>query len=670
MKIQHKINAIPLNIWFYDFEVFKNFWCVTFYNLKTHELVTIKNNFQHLKDFYNNKLSGFLTGYNNVRFDDYLLKETLQNNRPNRITDWIINQKKQGWEWEPTKYSKLKVWTFDTMDLIGANRISLKMYEAFLGLAIKESDIPFDYDQELDEHQKAEIISYNIYDVKSTAYLFCKFIDQFFIKLKLIDDYKLDKNLIAKTDSQITAKILNANKNLLPRYQQYNFKCNARIRQLFKMYAPKWEWIINKFESVTYKTKYDSNYQDEQISFSVKLRDLTCDFKSGGLHAAIENYLSEQSEHLIMVDIVQNYGNLIVNYDLGSRAAPNMKLKLKSFMDARAESKKTGDSIKADYLKILTVRPFGSMDYQYNDLWDPLMRQSICISGQLIIFLLAILIEPYGKIIQINTDGVLFSLFKKENLDKINRIFNGWEKITQMKLDQSTYSKVFQKDVNNYILIDKPNDNANWKAKGAGVKYFKEQFHRWDFNKVRGAVNNNLTVLDECVVNYFTKNIPVKDTLLSVKELIRFQFVFEVKGNYTTLFYGEKELKHRKVWRAFYTKTGKPLFKSYKLDTGEWKKDKVPRSSEFCKLVNGDIRKATTDDIDLDYEYYEILANDIISLYKDKKETVKNFSVYTGENYECDFCSTSLLDEKVVRKIYEKEVCKNCYTKKENKSWV
>lgn len=662
-----KINKIPQEIWFYDFEVFKKYWCVTFYNLKT-KIWRFFDDANLLKNFYYNELSGFLTGFNNTRYDNYVFKAILLNINPWLVSDWIINQKKQGWQYSQINNCELKTYAVDTMDLLGGNRISLKTYEAFLGFDIKKCSLNFDYDGFFNVEQIAELKSYNRHDVKCCCYLFCQFIDQFLIKLQLIIDYQLPKKTISKTLSKITSLIFKANKFLVNKYKNYQLNLPQKIKAIYQNYLPDYYWIINKFENVNYLTQLDSNYQKEQIRFSVKTKDYNINCASGGAHGSKNNYISQNKELIVVADYFSNYPNLIVNYDLGSRACLNMPQLMSQLLNERIVSKKNNDYLKNAYLKTLLVMPFGAMDYIYNDLWDPKIRQSICVCGQLLIIpIQLILSKKFGTkitFLQINTDGLIFKVNDQNTLKLVYQFLINWSKIVNMKIETNLYTRIYQKDVNNYILIDDKNCSKNWKVKGKFVKYYHNQFHHFNFNQTQGSLNNVLTVIDEAVVNFLVNQIPLIQTIKNCQDLIKFQYVFQLRGKYENLMIGDKVLQNLKTCRVFFTKTGNPLFKIYHNENQELKKEKIALTSERNLILNEDVRKIKVQEVDLDFEYYEKLAKEVVFSYTkpNNKELLKNIGIYPGEFSECGLCSKSLLDEKTVRILYEKEVCKTCYT--------
>ncbi|MCU9933053.1 hypothetical protein NWQ33_04000 [Mycoplasmopsis cynos] len=151
---------------------------------------------------------------------------------------------------------------------------------------------------------------------------------------------------------------------------------------------------------------------------------------------------------------------------------------------------------------------------------------SICITGQLLIFLYAVLLSKYSTILQVNTDGVYVKYETEQELEQIKEITKFWEIKTGLIIEWDNYKYLWQKDVNNYIIAKDKNDPKTWKTKGSMVKYWNKQFHNLDFNDSRGTKNNNLTAIDEAVVYYFLQNRPVIDTLKSIKRFSEISIYF------------------------------------------------------------------------------------------------------------------------------------------------
>ncbi|WVD73543.1 DNA polymerase [Mycoplasmopsis phage vB_Mfe_PMF329] len=662
--VQELKKEIKNNIFIYDIEVFKKWWCITFYDVKNNQSYTINNSYFQLSEFVKYKLKNALVGgFNNLRYDDWIIRELLLKRNPWELSQAIVVDNIKPWEYRDLNSISLPFFSFDVMSLPGTGRIPLKKYEAFLGIDIRETTVPFDIDRELTKQEQDEVIKYNKHDVKATTLLFLKYYENFLIKCKLLNAYNLNPFNLKKTTAQLTASIFGARKDLLPFYSSYKYTTPDNIKQLYRELIPEYYYLIDKFENETFYTEF-YNAEKKEFEINLKINNLIYVFALGGLHSAIPSYISETQENILTLDIFSNYPNLIHLYNYGSRRAPKMEQMIKEILQQRAQAKKDKDTNKAAYLKELLVTPFGAMEYKYNDLWDAKQRMSICITGQLLIFLYAMLLSKVSKVLQVNTDGVYVKYETEQELEQIKEITKFWEIKTGLIIEWDNYKYLWQKDVNNYIIAKDKNDPKTWKTKGSMVKYWNKQFHNLDFNDSRGTKNNNLTAIDEAVVYYFLQNRPVIDTLKSIKDLVRFQFIFEKKGKYSSVYLGDKEQEDLKVFRIFYVKNGAPVFKCYKDNSGVLHKEKIANSSENCLIYNDIVLNKTTEFLDLDYEYYEKLANERIRLFLNNTVKEKIKMIYPGESLECSICSESLENELVVRKFQDLEVCKNCYFSK------
>lgn len=100
---------------------------------------------------------------------------------------------------------------------------------------------------------------------------------------------------------------------------------------------------------------------------------------------------------------------------------------------------------------------YGVLKDKNNDLYDPLMSNKVCVYGQILLLDLIEHIEPYAQLIQSNTDGILIKMpdgqDEEEWFNLIDDIAWEWEQRTGLTLEFDEYRKVFQKDVNNYIIV-------------------------------------------------------------------------------------------------------------------------------------------------------------------------------------------------------------------------
>lgn len=83
---------------FYDFEVFKEDWLAVFIDVTKKKEYVIINNPDELKALYEANSKDIWVGYNNRHYDQYIMKGILLGMNPKRINDWIIVEKKEGWQ--------------------------------------------------------------------------------------------------------------------------------------------------------------------------------------------------------------------------------------------------------------------------------------------------------------------------------------------------------------------------------------------------------------------------------------------------------------------------------------------------------------------------------------------------------------------------------------------
>ena len=94
------------------------------------------------------------------------------------------------------------------------------------------------------------------------------------------------------------------------------------------------------------------------------------------------------------------------------------------------------------------------------------MSNNVCIAGQLYLIELTARIEEHCQILQVNTDGIYALVKDMETVDKIKNIAAEWEKRLNLDLEWDVFpnGKLVQKDVNNYLLINK--NTGKYKCKG------------------------------------------------------------------------------------------------------------------------------------------------------------------------------------------------------------
>jgi predicted DNA-binding protein YlxM (UPF0122 family) len=575
---------------FYDFEVFKEDWLVVIIDYDTRKGKVIVNDVEMLRKYYEAFKNDIWIGYNSRNYDQFILKGILLGYDPYYINNKIIVEGLKGHNVVKQSY-KIPLNNFD----ISTGFHSLKQLEAFMGSRIKESSIPFDIDRKLTEDEIKETIDYCKHDVVQTIEVFENRIEEFESQLGLIEMFNLDMSLFSKTKAQLSAHILGAEK-VPERGDEFNITLPPTLR--IEKYKHIVDWYLNP-ENMDYSKK-----------LKVDVAGVEHVFGFGGVHAAIPKYQAEGI--LLCCDVASLYPSIMINYDFLSR---NVKepAKFKEIRDRRLELKAKKDKRQAP-LKIVINSTFGASKDQYNSLYDPLQANNVCIGGQLLLLDLIEKLEPYGQIFNTNTDGIFMKIEKESDINTIKKVAKEWELRTGLDLEWDLFAKVYQKDVNNYIIIDK---NGKYKSKGSYVK----KLNNLDYD---------LPIVNEALINYFTKGISIEDTINNCNKLREFQKVVKVSGKYLYALHGEERLPER-VLRVFADKRedAKGVFKvKLKMKDGIEQEvpEKIGNTPERCFIDNDDVKEKLIPEY-LDKQYYIDLAqkrlNDFLGIPNTKTKNKK-----------------------------------------------
>ena len=206
-----------------------------------------------------------------------------------------------------------------------------------------------------------------------------------------------------------------------------------------------------------------------------------------------------------------------------SRNIPNPQI-YADMLEKRMVAKKSGDKDTANALKLVANTTYGAGLNKYNDLYDPLMGRSVCITGQLFLLELANHLRSDCKtleIVQLNTDGIMIS-FDDSEYPKVLEITKEWEQRTGFELEEDKIKAIAQKDVNNYVEIPyegEPKIKGGYLVRGiapAGA-----------FN-----INNNATIVAKAIVDYFTKGTEVEITIGECTDIFQFQLIAKAGAKY------------------------------------------------------------------------------------------------------------------------------------------
>lgn len=295
-----------------------------------------------------------------------------------------------------------------------------------------------------------------------------------------------------------------------------------------------------------------------------------------------------------------------------SRNIPSPEV-FENVLEQRMKAKAAGDKATANALKLVVNTTYGAMLNQYNDLFDPLMGRSVCITGQL--FLLEMAQNLYQNvedliIVQLNTDGVMIE-FYEDQYEEVLAIVNEWQSRTGFELEEDSVALIAQKDVNNYVEVQ---PNGSVKTKGGYL--------------VRGIapagafnVNNNACIVATALKEYFVNGTPVEDTINGCNDIFQFQLIAKAGVKYREAYHlvdGEK-VPVQKVNRVYATKDER-YGKLFKVKAENDSTAKIEMLPEHCIIDNDN--HLTIDDVDKTF-YIEMAKkriNDFLGIKPEKKK--------------------------------------------------
>ncbi len=554
-------------ILFYDFEVFKYDWLVCIGDVEHKQMHTIVNSQEELQKFYDDHKEHIWVGYNSRHYDSVILKSILVGLDPYEVSQQLIVEGKKGFEIS-SLLNNVRLYNYDTKH----TQHSLKKLEGFMGSSIVETSVSFDIDRKLTNEEIQEVIKYCKHDVRETFKVFTETITNFNSHIKLMREFNMPLSAVSKTGVGLTAQILKAKR------QEHNDEFDLVFCDTMKL--GKYEYIKTIFEDWVklakeeYENGIDKSEIYKKLEFETNIAGVPHKFAAGGLHGAILNFIGEG--RFIMVDVGSYYPTINIEYKLLSRnvTVPQYyneitqnRLKLKKIEPARA-----------NVLKVPLNGAYGACKDKYSPMFDPRNATSVCVNGQLFLVDLAKDLETCSKIIQSNTDGILIQVFTDEEEQKVKELCDKWCERTKFTLDYDYFTHIYQRDVNNYIAWNKDGTGKITKLKRKGSY------------KKRTAIDNQLSIVNDAILNYVMYNTPVEKTINECDELIKFQQVMSIGKTYEWLAHNGKRLNEKCV-RVFASKNQNDtsIFKKHVEQRNPYKIEKLAGVPNHCFIDNSDI---------------------------------------------------------------------------------
>lgn len=604
-----------------DIEIYGNYFLCAFMSMKTGKSAFVEmigdtpmsqSDLEKLKWI----LESFkIITFNGIRFDLPIASLAVNGSSCRELKhacDMLIIQEMK--PWQVMKSLKCELLEIDHIDLIEVAPLagSLKIYGGRLHVP-KMQDLPFPPHIDLSPEQIDIMRFYCINDLTTTAFLRANLENQLAIRVSMSQKYGID--LRSKSDAQIAEAVIKSEiKNItgleckrpeIPQGTCFKYQVpdfvefqTDPMNDLLSMIRRNEFTISEKGSVLAPLDFYDQStiHKADRKDWEYKrfpIGKSSYKIGIGGLHSTEEVTAHKVTPDFKLADrdVASYYPMVILNQQLYPKHLGTHFLQVyETIVSRRLAAKKAKDTITADMLKIVINGSFGKFGSKWSVLYAPDLMIQVTVTGQLALLMLIERLELAGvEVVSANTDGIVFK-HPRVMQGVIDQVVAQWEKDTSFETEETEYSALYSRDVNNYIAV-KPNGKT--KTKGAYSNPWNDPFAAiFRFHK-----NPTNSICVEAVTDYLTKGVPIVETINACRDLSKFLTVRAVKGG------GVKDgIFLGKAIRWYYAKdAGGPIIYA---KSG----NKVPKSEGARPCMDLPLSFPK----DLDFERYEMESNEIL----------------------------------------------------------
>lgn len=519
----------------YDIEIFPNCFHCTCKDTETQELLLFeisnrKNQLTELVDFFISK-SIIFCGYNNKHYDDVVLnyiidlRRQLSRRTSLEVCRSLYKLSKCIIESEDGDIDKFKRWKyanlFPSMDLLTmqfSSKLRVGLKEMQLTMHYKNvQEYSGSFDLPIEDSDIDEMIAYNINDVESTIDLLNRLKEDVKLRLYIEDEYSIPclSSDCVKIGESILAKFY-CDKTGISYKDLKEMKSPADSIALKDVIFPFIRYKNPKLQDVLEDMKKQVVDSHERKGYEKKfvLSNLGYSIGVGGLHSINKPgiFRPNENEYIGHSDVASMYPSLLIKYNLTpSHLGKEFLQVYTEVYDDRINAKHSHNKLKDKTLKLTLNAVTGKMQEETSWLYDPFNVFRIRINGQLILLMLIErLLELGCRIIQANTDGVMY-IAQEENRNRIQEAIHEVEAITQLVFESNDYEAFYQYAINDYFGI----------IKGYSESKNPELIERKGMFITETKLGKGLApvVIPKAVINYFLTNQPVREFIKSDKDI-------------------------------------------------------------------------------------------------------------------------------------------------------
>lgn len=607
----------------YDIEIFPNVFHCTCKDTETNKLYFFeisnrKNQLTELVDFFFFKNTGdkMFCGYNNKHYDDVIINYLIDfyykmdslsylkicNSLFNLSSTIVTSEEGDTSKFKRWKYAKY-FYSMDLLTMLFSSKLRVGLKEMQVTMHYKNvEEYSGDFNQFLPDSEINNMIEYNINDVESTTELLNRLKDDVQLRLFIEKEYGIDA---LSMDSVKFGETL-----LLKKYCEETRLSEQYVKTLRSPmdYIPLKDVILPfisyknpKLQDVLKDMKSQVVYSKERKGYEKKfvLSNVRYSIGVGGIHSlhTPRIFVPNDNEFIGHSDVASMYPSFIIKYKWIPRHLGKEFWQVYSqIYKERIEAKHSGQKLKNLALKLTLNSVTGKMQQETSWMYDPFSVFKIRINGQLILLMLVDrLLELNCKIVQVNTDGVMY-IAQKTQREAVQEAVSEVEQLTQLTFESDDYEAFYQYAINDYFGVEKgysqSHDPKLIEKKGMFIT---------DPRLGKGLAP---AIIPKAVINYFLTKQPTSEYIKNSKNIEDFLMYQRVDKKFKVL-HGDVPIQRI---NRFYASTND--YSLFKVDPTGKVANMLTKSGVTILNKMNDI---PIEGRHLNYQYYISEANKIIS---------------------------------------------------------
>ena len=607
----------------YDIEIFPNVFHCTCKDTETNKLYFFeisnrKNQLTELVDFFFYKNIGdkMFCGYNNKHYDDVIINYLIDfyykmdslsylkicNSLFNLSSTIVTSEEGDTSKFKRWKYAKY-FYSMDLLTMLFSSKLRVGLKEMQVTMHYKNvEEYSGDFSQFLPDSEIDNMIEYNINDVESTTELLNRLKDDVQLRLFIEKEYGIDA---LSMDSVKFGETL-----LLKKYCEETRLSEQYVKTLRSPmdYIPLKDVILPfisyknpKLQDVLKDMKSQIVYSKERKGYEKKfvLSNVRYSVGVGGIHSlhTPQIFVPNDNEYIGHSDVASMYPSFIIKYKWIPRHLGKEFWQVYSqIYKERIEAKHSGQKLKNLALKLTLNSVTGKMQQETSWMYDPFSVFKIRINGQLILLMLVDrLLELNCKIVQVNTDGVMY-IAQKTQREAVQEAVSEVEQLTQLTFESDDYEAFYQYAINDYFGVEK----------GFSQSHNPKLIEKKGMFITDPRLGKGLApaIIPKAVINYFLTKQPTSEYIKSSKNIEDFLMYQRVDKKFKVL-HGDVPIQRI---NRFYASTND--YSLFKVDPTGKVANMLTKSGVTILNKMNDI---PIENRHLNYQYYISEANKIIS---------------------------------------------------------